>query len=81
MSDDNRLLGQIDGKLDMAIELLNRHIDDDVRRFSEVYGRLGTLDTEIATAKGAKAGVLWVAGGVATGLGIAVPYVVKVLGL
>jgi hypothetical protein len=68
MSDPNvlQLLGKIDGKLDQVIDQAKEHREDDKRRFSEVYTRLGQHDNDIAQAKGAKGVILWfVSGGAA----------------
>ena len=82
MSDDiNRMLGQIDGKLDSVIKALDRHIDDDVRRFTEVYVRLDATDRDINQAKGAKGAILWAAGLVAALVGSVATIVGKKLGL
>lgn len=72
MADDNdinRMLGQIDGKLDATLEALNRHIDDDVRRFTDVYGKLDEQAKDINQAKGAKGVVLYLIGGGAAAIG------------
>jgi hypothetical protein len=65
MSDPNvlQLLGKIDGKLDQVIDQAKEHREDDKRRFSEVYTRLGQHDNDIAQAKGAKGVILWFVGG------------------
>ena len=64
MSDDlNRMLGQIDGKLDQVIETFKEHREDDKRRFGEVYGRLDQHAEEINKAKGGKAVLVWLVGG------------------
>jgi hypothetical protein len=83
MSTDNevmRLLGQIDGKLDSVVKNLDRHIDDDVRRFSDVYGKLEEHAEQISRAKGAKAMLLWLVGGGAAAIGAFVSMVVKAKG-
>lgn len=83
MSDPNEshLLGRIDGKLDQVIKALDRHIDDDVRRFTEVYKKQGEHDQEIAKAKGGKAVLLWVVGGGAAAVASFVTMAAKGLGL
>jgi endonuclease III-like uncharacterized protein len=93
MSDDlNRMLGQIDGKLDQVISTFNRHIDDDVRRFTEVHGKIDAHkqqvnekfsehSEDINKAKGAKAALMWAAGGIAGAVAFAAPYVAKALGI
>lgn len=57
------ILGRIEGKLDAEIKLAQEHRSDDVRRFTDVYGRLDTQDKEINQAKGAKGAILWLVGG------------------
>ena len=81
MSDDiHRMLGQIDGKLDQAIKNLDRHFDDDVRRFGEVYARLDSSDKDINQAKGAKGAILWLIGGGAAAIGGLVALVARAFG-
>lgn len=70
MSDElNRMLGQIDGKLDQVIESFKEHREDDKRRFGEVYGRLDGLDADINKAKGAKGLFVWLITGGAAAIG------------
>jgi hypothetical protein len=81
MADDvQHLLGRIDGKLDQVIKAVDRHIDDDVRRFGEVYGRLDEQSADINKAKGAKGAVLWLIGGGAGAIGAAAAFAVKAFG-
>lgn len=80
-NDQQHLLGQIDGKLDQVIKSLDRHIDDDVRRFSELYKKTSDHDQEIAKAHGAKGVILWAAAALASVVAFAVPYIAKALGL
>lgn len=81
MSDDiGQMLGRIEGKLDQVGKSLDRHIDDDVRRFSDVYKVLGDHAEDINKAKGAKGALLWAAGGLATAAGFAASYVAKAMG-
>lgn len=83
MSDPNvlQLLGRIDGKLDQVIEAAKEHREDDKRRFTEVYSTLNEHAEDINKAKGAKAALLWVAGGVAAVVGTAATFVAKALGV
>ena len=74
------LLGRIDGKLDQVAKTLDRHIDDDVRRFSDTYTKLGEHDKEIAKAQGAKGVILWLAGGGALAISALVSFLVKSTG-
>jgi hypothetical protein len=76
-----RLLGQIDGKLDQVIETFKEHRNDDVRRFTELHGRLDQHAEDINKAKGAKGALLWAAGGIASAVALAAPFVAKALGL
>ena len=81
VSDDiQRMLGQIDGKLDQAIKALDRHIDDDVRRFTEVFDRLDQSDAEINKAKGAKGVILFLVTGGAAAIGGLVAMAAKAFG-
>lgn len=81
MSDDiNRMLGSIDGKLDAVIKALDRHIDDDVRRFTDVYGRLDQNDKDINQAKGAKGAILWMAAVIAGAAGTIATMIGKKMG-
>lgn len=75
-----QLLGKIDGKLDQVIKTMDRHIDDDVRRFTEVYKTLGEHDKQIAEVKGAKKLAVWLLGGGGVAIGAAVAYVAKAFG-
>ena len=75
-----QVLGRIEGKLDSEIELAKEHRDDDKRRFGEVYIKLGEHDQEIASAKGAKAALLWAAGLVAGVVTFVGPAIAKALG-
>lgn len=75
-----KLLGRIDGKLDSVVENLNRHIDDDVRRFSDVYEKLEKQADQISQAKGAKAMLLWLVSGGAAAIGAAVSFLMKAKG-
>lgn len=82
MSDDvQRMLGQIDGKLDQVIKSVDRHIEDDVRRFGEVYKRLDHNDADINKAKGAKGVLLLLAGSIAAAAAAAVTWAAKAIGL
>lgn len=70
MSDElNRMLGQIDGKLDQVIETFKEHREDDKRRFGEVYARLDGHDKDINQAKGAKNLFIWLVTGGAAAIG------------
>lgn len=75
-----QLLGKIDGKLDQVIDSAKEHREDDKRRFSEVYSKLGEHDQEIAKAKGAKSVILWLAGGGAVAISALVSLAVKAKG-
>ena len=69
MSDDPNVLqslGEIKGLLVGTKEMLREHIDQDTRRFDTSFKRLDSIDAEINKAKGAKAMVVWLAGGAAT---------------
>lgn len=83
MSDEHnviQLLGRIDGKLDQVIDAAKEHREDDVRRFTDVYKKLGEHDQEISKAKGAKGVFLWLVGGGAAAIGAAVSQIVKIKG-
>lgn len=82
MSDPNvlQLLGNIDGKLEEIGKSLDRHIDDDVRRFSEVYKTLGEHDKEIAKAQGAKGAIMWIVGLIAGSVGAIASLIIKAKG-
>lgn len=77
MSDPNvlQLLGKIDGKLDQVIDAAREHREDDKRRFTDVYAKLGEHDQEIAAAKGAKGVLLWLVGGGAAAIGAVVSWI------
>lgn len=74
------LLGQIDGKLDSLIESVKAHVEQDERRFSDVYTKLGQHSASINQAKGAKAGILLIAGGVSGFVAIAAAAAPYILG-
>lgn len=66
MSDElHRLVGEANGKLDTLLELVRDHIKQDDTRFSSVSVKLESHAADINKAKGAKAAVLVVAGGLA----------------
>lgn len=70
MSDDiQRMLGQIDGKLDQVIETFKEHREDDKRRFTEVHARIDEHAEDINKAKGAKGMLVWLVGGGAAAIG------------
>jgi hypothetical protein len=75
-----QLLGKIDGKLNQVIDAAKEHRDDDKRRFSEVFEKLGEHDQEIAKAKGAKGVILWLVGGGAMAIGGLVALAAKAFG-
>jgi len=80
MSQDNdvmQLLGRIDGKLDQVIETAKEHRDDDKRRFSDVYKKLGEHETAIAQARGAKGAILWIVGAGAAVISALVSWLAK----
>lgn len=87
----SQMLGRIDGKLDQAIRSLDRHIDDDVRRFTELHSKVDTNKDEanekfeehsedINKAKGAKGAVIWLVGGGAAAIGGLVAVAAKAFG-
>lgn len=66
MSDDlHRLVGEANGKLDTLLDLVRDHVRQDDDRFTRVYTELASHAADINKAKGAKAAVLVVAGGLA----------------
>jgi hypothetical protein len=73
-------LGRIEGKVDEIKDSAKEHRDDDRRRFSEVYEKLGEHDQEIAKAKGAKGVILWLIGGGGVALGGLAVAAAKALG-
>lgn len=75
-----QLLGRIDGKLDQVIDAAREHREDDKRRFSDVYSKLGEHDQQIAKAQGAKGAILWVFSLVAGSAGALLTYVLKLKG-
>ena len=77
----SQILGRIDGKLDQVIETFKEHREDDKRRFTEVHARLDEYAEDINKAKGAKGALLWAAGGIASAVALAAPYVAKALGI
>lgn len=81
MADDvSQMLGRIEGKLDQVVKSFDRHIDDDVRRFTEIHKKLDEQAEDINKAKGAKGVIVWMAGVVgAIAAGIA-SLVAKALG-
>ena len=82
MSDDvQRMLGQIDGKLDQVIESFKEHREDDNRRFTEVHARLDEHAEDINKAKGAKGVLLWLIGGGAAAIGGLVAVAAKAFGV
>lgn len=76
-----QLLGRLDGKLDQVISSFDRHIDDDVRRFTEIHKKLDEQAEDINKAKGAKGAVLWLVGGGAAAIASTVVMAAKALGL
>lgn len=76
-----QMLGRIDGKLDQMIDSFKEHREDDIRRFTDVYTKLGEHSTDINTAKGAKGALLWVAGGIAGAAGVVASIAAKALGI
>lgn len=77
----SQLLGRIDGKLDQVIAASKEHREDDVRRFSDVYKKLGEHAEDINKAKGGKAVLLVVASGLAGFIAFIGPMVAKAFGL
>ena len=75
-----QVLGRIEGKLDSEIKLAEEHRDDDKRRFSDVYTKIGEHDKEIANAKGQKSVILWLAGGGAVAISALVSFLAKAKG-
>jgi hypothetical protein len=75
------MLGRIEGKLDQAIETAQEHREDDKRRFTEVYTKLEEHATDINQAKGAKAAVLWLAGGIAAAVGAVATVAARAIGI
>lgn len=75
------MLGRIDGKLDQVIETFKEHREDDKRRFGELYGKLDEQAADINQAKGAKAAILWLAGGIAAAVGAVATVAAKALGM
>lgn len=76
-----QLLGRIDGKLDQVIDAAKEHRDDDKRRFSDVYTKLGEHDQQIAQANGAKGVIIWLIGGGAAAIGGLVVVAAKAFGM
>jgi len=75
------LLGRIEGKLDSALKDAEEHRDDDKRRFTEIHKKLDEHAEDINKAKGAKATLLWIAGGLSALVGAVGAYAAKALGL
>ncbi len=75
-----QVLGRIEGKLDAEIKLNEEHREDDKRRFSDVYKKLGEHERDINQAKGAKGALLWAAGAIAGIIAFAVPALAKKMG-
>jgi hypothetical protein len=75
-----QILGRIEGKLDSEIAMAKEHREDDVRRFTDVYKRLGEHDQDIAKAKGGKAVLVWLVGGGAAAVGALVAKMSKAFG-
>ena len=73
-------LGRIEGKLESIENMAKEHREDDVRRFTDVYKKLGDHDQEIAKAQGAKGALLWAAGVVAGIVGLVAPALAKKMG-
>ena len=80
MADIERLLGQIDGKLDQVIENFREHREDDTRRFAEVFKHIESHAEDINQAKGAGAAAKVTAALIAGAVSIAAaatPYLLK----
>lgn len=67
-----RLLGEVNGKLDTVLTLLRDHIQQDDTRFENIGKTLESHAADINQAKGAKAAILIIAGGLATAVSVAV---------
>lgn len=75
-----QMLGRIDGKLDQVIESAREHREDDKRRFTDVYTKLGEHANDIAKAKGGKAVIVWLIGGGAAAIGGGVALLAQAFG-
>ena len=73
-------LGRIEGKLDSIETMAKEHREDDVRRFTDVYKKLGEHDQEISKAKGQKSVILWLVSGGAAAIGGLVAVAAKAFG-
>ena len=73
-NDTERMLGQLDGKLDTLLTLVRDHIQKDDDRFGVVFGKLEQHAADINQAKGAKSMLLLIAGGVSAVVGAAIAY-------
>ncbi len=79
-SDVLLMLGRIEGKLDQAITSAEQHRQDDIRRFADVYTKLGEHDTDINQAKGAKGALMWAASAIAAVVAFIATVIGKAMG-
>lgn len=63
---ENYLLGQMNGKLDGLQSLIKDHMEQDTRRFEEVFRQLNEHSGDINKAKGAKNAIMVAAAAVAS---------------
>jgi hypothetical protein len=76
MNEILQALGRMEGKLDQVIEAAKEHREDDKRRFSDVYTKLGEQAEEINKAKGAKGVIIFLVGGGAAAIASFVSWIV-----